>query len=477
MEKRRFLAFLVLLFLLVSLMARGEVSFAVLAQDSKNGNLEQVPLLNGLPESSRFAMLVVSFNRTFGGSENDYFYSVINTLDNGFLFVGGTDSYGSGDTDFWIVKANSSGRMQWAKSYGRAGKEEAHSVVQTSDGGFAILGTTSSFSSELEYDFWLVKIDSLGNLLWNRTYGGTGTDDGWSIIELASSELVLVGWTSSYGNGSGDSYLIKTDRDGNLLWNRTYGGPQLDVSSSIREAVGGGFILAGYTYSLGAGASDFWLIRTDAWGNQVWNRTLGGIGDDFCFSVARTTDGGYAALGSTSSFGAGVYDFWLAKLDQTGIVLWNRTYGGSGYDEGWTIIQASGGDLGCVGWTESYGSGKSDCWLIATDAQGNIKSEKVWGGTEYDYAYGGVLASNKVYVLAGQTTSFGIGGYDSLLLGLGKLGDVNRDGIINVLDLILVANALGTHPGDPKWNPGADLNQDGSINVLDLIVVATYLGA
>jgi len=472
---RRCLAFLAFFSLLLNLVIRSQVTLGPLAQDFESENLKQAPLTKSSPMFSRFAMLVVSFNRTFGGSGNDYTYSVIQTVDGGFLLAGGTDSFGSGGSDFWIIKTNSSGQMQWNKTYGGSGNEEAHSVVQTSDGGFAILGTTSSFGSGI-YDFWLVKINSSGNLLWSRTYGGTSVDDGWAIIELANGELALSGWTSSYGDGSGDFYLVKTDENGNPLWNRTYGGSQLDVLSCIREVSDGGFVLAGYTYSYGAGGSDFWLVKTDSNGNQLWNRTCGGMSEDYCFSVVQTNDGGFAALGSTSSFGAGVYDFWLVKLNEAGSVLWNKTYGGLGYDEGWAIMQTPEGDLGLVGWTESFGSGKSDCWLITTDAQGNVKSEKTWGGTDYDYAYSGVLMPTKSYVLVGQTASFGVGNYNSLLIVFSKLGDVNRDGIINVLDLILVANALGTHPSDPKWNPSADLNQDGNINVLDLIVVATYLG-
>jgi len=226
---------------------------------------------------------------------------------------------------------------------------------------------------------------------------------------------------------SGDFWLVRTDALGSMEWNRTYGGALLEAANSVVQTSDGGFVLAGSTYSFGSGGSDFWLVKTDDLGNMQWNRTYGGTGDDFGFSVAPTSDGGYAVAGGTSSFGAGVYDFWLVKTDSAGNSLWNKTYGGAGYDEAWVVLQKPNSEFALVGWTESYGSGNSDCWLIATDDQGNMLGSRTWGGTGNDYAYAAAFIGGG-YVLAGQTQSYGNGSNDFLLLEILEVSSIGAGG-------------------------------------------------
>lgn len=345
----------------------------------------------------------------------DCAYSAIQTPDGGFALAGYACSFGAGGADFWLVKTGYLGNMQWNKTYGGPGNDEAHSITQTPDGGYAILGTTDSFGAGGS-DFWLVKTDSSGNMLWNKTYGDASNDDGWSIKETVDGNLLLAGWTASFGMGSGDFWLVKTDQYGNELWNKTYGGAFFDFANCVQQTSDGGYVLAGSTYSFGAAGSDFWLVKTDDAGNEQWNKTYGGPSNDYGFSVVQTLDGKYAIVGSTSSFGAGVYDFWLVKTDQFGNMLWNKTYGEIGYDEAWAVIQT--GDHGFIlaGWTESFGAGKSDCWLIATDESGNPQWNVTWGGADYDYAYSALQCSDGSFILAGETQSFGAGSGDFLLL-------------------------------------------------------------
>ena len=206
---------------------------------------------------------------------------------------------------------------EWNKTYGGAKGDVAMSLVQTSDGGYALAGHTESFGAGWA-DFWLVKTDSSGNMLWNKTYGGTKDDGGMSLVRTSDGGYALTGYTESFGAGLADFWLVKTDSSGNMLWNKKYGGADLDVAESLVQTSDGGYALAGHTFSFGVGSSDFWLVKTDSSGNMLWNKTYGGANDDGADSLVQTTDGGYALAGRTFSFGVGSSDFWLVK---TGLPL------------------------------------------------------------------------------------------------------------------------------------------------------------
>ncbi len=205
----------------------------------------------------------------------------------------------------------------WNQTYGGTELDEAWSLVQTVDGGYALAGYTYSFGAG-SYDFWLVKTDASGNSEWNQTYGGTSSDQAYSLVQTVDGGYALLGWTWSYGAGSSDFWLVKTDADGNALWNRTYGGTYAEYAYPLIQTVDGGYALAGYTTSYGAGQNDFWLVKTDAGGNALWSQTYGGTSNDQAYSLVQTVDGGYALAGGTYSFGAGSYDFWLVKTDSNG---------------------------------------------------------------------------------------------------------------------------------------------------------------
>jgi|YelNatPaOPRAMG01_1025707.scaffolds.fasta_scaffold57398_1 hypothetical protein len=372
---------------------------------------------SGISEKSN--SFITLWNRTYGGVNDDCAYSITLDSDGGYVLAGYTYSFGAGSCDAWLIKTDYFGNMQWNKTYGGLGHDEAHCIVRTSDGGFAIAGTTNSFGLN-GLDAWLIRTDSIGNVLWNRTYGGSGDDEAWSITTTTDEGFAIAGWTTSFGVG-GDFWLIKTDAYGNAEWNKTYGGIFFEAANSLTQTNDGGFILAGSTYSYGAGDADFWLVKTDQLGNDQWDRTYGGPEADYGFSVVQTYDGGYAIAGSTSSFGAGVYDFWLVKTNNLGEPMWNKTYGGSGYDEAWLIMQIPNNGLALVGWTESFGSGNSDCWLIVTDFQGEVEWSQTWGGENNDYAYSAVLGIYRQFILCGQTQSFWTNDGDILLITIWKI--------------------------------------------------------
>jgi len=260
----------------------------------------------------------MEWNKTYGGTKNDIAFSVVETSGGGYASTGRTNSFGLGIADFWLVKVDSSGGHEWNKTYGGTGVDAARCVVQTSDGGYILTGETNSFGAG-DTDFWLVKVDSSGGHEWNKTYGGTLTESAFSVVEVGVGGYALAGRTRSLGEGRLDFWLVKVDSSGGHEWNKTYGGTGNDpahsmVETNIVETGDGGYTLAGFTQSFGAGGQDGWLIKTDGSGNMEWNKTYGGTGNDVLNSVAKTGDGGYALAGFTQSFGAGGQDFWLVKV-------------------------------------------------------------------------------------------------------------------------------------------------------------------
>jgi len=256
------------------------------------------------------------WNQTYEGSEYEHIHSFIQTKDGGYALTGslveGDLFYGT--TDCWFIKTDVNGNLEWNQTYGETSfYEEANSLVMTSDGGYVLAGTTGSIDGG-NGDFWLVKTDSSGNMEWNRAYGGAATEVANSLIQINEEGFVIVGSTTSFGSGYSDFWLVKTDQDGNIQLNRTYGGNKIDVAFSIVLASDGGFGISGYTYSFGAGESDFLLVKTDSNGIMEWNQTQGGAGYDFLTSMIETSDGNYVLAGYTGSLGAGAYDFWLVKI-------------------------------------------------------------------------------------------------------------------------------------------------------------------
>jgi len=251
-----------------------------------------------------------------------------------------------------------------------------------------------------------------------KTYGGIGDDAACAVILTSDMGFALTGYTSSSGAGQHDFWLIKTDNYGNVEWNKTFGGPYDDYAYSVAQTSDNGFALVGGTNAFGAGDFDVWLVKTDSSGNMKWSKNFGGTSTDWGYSIIETPDGGLAIAGWTASFGLGSGDFWLVKTDSSGNVQWSNTYGGIGYDEAWSVQQTIDGGFALAGWTESYGSGGSDCWMIKTDAFGSLQWDFVWGGTNYDYAYSVVPDASGGYKLAGETSSVGAGSYDALLISL-----------------------------------------------------------
>jgi len=320
---------------------------------------------------------MITWDRTYGGSKDDWVSSLIQTTDGGYAVAGYTKSFGAGEADFWLLKLDKKGNRIWDKTYGGSGYDYASSLVQTSDGGYAVAGSTESRGAGGR-DFWLLKLNSQGKLLWNRTYGGSKDDEARSLIQVNDGGYLLAGWTDSYGAGTYDFWLLKLNSQGKLLWDRTFGERGWDEARTIIQTSDGGYTVAGFTWAKGVeDDDDLWLLKLNSQGKLLWDRTFGGSKEDRASSLIQTSDGGYAVAGSTTSKGAGNYDFWLLKLDKQGNQIWDRTFGAGTLDWANSLVQTSDGGYVVAGSTESKGAGGRDFWLLKLNNQGKLKKIEI----------------------------------------------------------------------------------------------------
>jgi hypothetical protein len=359
----------------------------------------------------------LQWTRTIGGPESDGGNSLIQTSDGGYAIAGYTESFGAGKMDVYVIKLDANGNLQWTTTIGGKGWDVGTSLIQISDGGYAIAGFTSSFGAG-DYDVYVVKLDAHGNLQWTKTIGGKKEDVGTSLIQTSDGGYAIAGFTSSFGAGDYDVYVVKLDAHGNLQWTKTIGGKEDDKGHSLIQTFDGGYAIAGYTTSFGAGDRDVYIVKLDANGNLQWTKTIGGPGGDWGHSIIQTSDSGYAIAGATRSFGAGEGDVYVIKLDANGNLQWTRTIGGPGDEIGLSLIQTSDGGYAIAGYTTSFGAGDRDVYIVKLDANGNLQWTKTIGGPESEGGYSLIQTSDGGYVIAGETGAFSINELEAHVLYL-----------------------------------------------------------
>ena len=359
----------------------------------------------------------IAWSKTFGGADKDMGNSVHQTSDGGYIIAGETESFGAGYRDVYLVKTDENGNEEWSKTFGGADEDMGNSVQQTLDDGYIIVGLTRSPGAG-HADVYLIKTDENGNEEWNKTFGGQKTDFGYSLQQTSDGGYIITGITSSFGAGYADVYLVKTDENGNEEWSKTFGGKSADYGFSGQQTSDGGYILAGWTTSFGTGDVDIYLVKTDETGNEEWSKTFGGAGYDECQSVQQTLDGGYIIAGLTHSFGAGG-DVYLIKTDENGNEVWSKIFGGSAVDYCYQVKQIPEGGYIIIGTTYSFGAGGKDIYFMKTDSDGNVEWTRTFGGSDQDEGLSVQQVSDGGYIIAGLTVSFGAGDKDVWLIKAG----------------------------------------------------------
>lgn len=323
-------------------------------------------------------------------------YSVEPTADGGFVAAGETG--GGTLSDVWVFKLDRLGKVVWQRTYGGLAGDRAYNIRTTADGGYVVAGFTGYAGAAGTRDGWVLKLDASGDVVWRKVYGGAGDDDILSIDPTSDGGYVLAGAT--YLTGSSEkAWVLKLDATGNVIWQTTYGGAFNDAALSVRQTPDGGYIVAGYTWSFGAGGSDAWVLKLDAGGNVLWQKTYGGAGNEVAMSVVPSGGGGYVVAGQTNSFGAGDSDAWVLKLDATGTVVWQKTYGEAGYESAASIAATADGGYVVAGQRDQA------AWFFKIDDGGNIVWQHTYSGASPYAAYSVRPTSDAGHVIAVDFTT------------------------------------------------------------------------
>ncbi|KPK72889.1 hypothetical protein AMJ87_03335 [candidate division WOR_3 bacterium SM23_60] len=373
------------------------------------------------------------WSKCYGGAGDDWAYLGEQTADGGFIVAGRYYTVGSMG-DAYIIKTDADGDTLWTKTYGGYNEDRVFDVKQAFDGGYIAVG----YKREWHNQVWLLKLDENGDTAWTKTYGGESGDDATDFVcQTADSGFILSGGIRSYGAGNADVWLLKTDRNGDTLWTKTYGGSELDYGYDVFQKPDGGYVLIAGTESFGAGQGDAWLLNTDANGDTLWTKLYGHSGNEWAYTFRETPDNGYIIAGWTNSMGAGDYDFWLVKTDSLGTVEWERTHGGPNEDCCSSIDLTWDGEYILTGWTYSYGAGADDFWLVKCDASGNYVWSQTYGGSSTDFPYYVCTTADSGYFMCGGTGSFG-DEWDAWLLKTGPDLGVSEHKELDILANLLV---------------------------------------
>ncbi len=393
----------------------------------------------------------VAWNYRYGGTSDEGLLTVIKTSDGGYLTGGYSPSGVSGDksqpgrgqNDYWIVKTDQDGTKQWDKTFGGAGNDYLNRVVQTLDGGYLLAGSSfsgvggdKSQSSRGDRDYWIVKIDAWGKQQWDKTFGGSGADELKKVLLLPTGDYLLAGYSNSPASGEKsqssrggtDYWLVKINLAGKKIWDKRYGGNLNESLTGIVTAAGGGFLLGGSSASgkngdksqVSQGGSDYWVVRLDKNGNQLWDKAFGGNGQDEAYSLGNSNQNFFIAGQSNSGVSGdktqpsqGGTDYWLVKLSDTGEKIWDKTFGGSQNDElRASLPTLNGGYLlagrsfsGPSGTKTQTSRGKSDYWLVQVDDAGALQWDGRYGGTGTEELRAVTQATDGGLVLAGRSYS------------------------------------------------------------------------
>lgn len=383
-----------------------------------------------------FSSAQIVFEKAFGGPGSDEARDVEFTADGGYIMVGATTSFGAGNasnSDIYIVKVTSTGEHEWSKTFGTTGVEVGYSIQRTTDGGYIVAGSTTSYGGGLD-DVYLIKLDVNGTAEWTKTFGGGGVEVGREVKQTADGGYVIVGYSGT--SAAFDIFLIKTDNKGGTEWTKMIGGSGFDVGNSIKETVDG-YIIAGETSSIGSGDSDFYLVKTDISGNVKWQKAFGGMGLDEAKYVQLTSDG-YIIAGDTESYGEGMSDIFILKTDTSGTEMWRKLLGGENKDVSKMIQPTPDGGYIVSGISRSFGWINPDVWVVKLKASGETDWSKNYGGYGNEHCYAAKPTPDGGYIVTGSTNTSNK--EEAYLLKL------NASGEITGIDAAHVSQTFSVYP-------------------------------
>ncbi|MCO5251697.1 MAG: choice-of-anchor D domain-containing protein [Candidatus Kapabacteria bacterium] len=382
----------------------------------------------------------IEWQRTYGGSENDIAIKIQETSDGGFVLAGWTQSNdgdiseNNGEADVWVLKIRFDGNIEWQKTYGGSYFETANSIQETRDGGYIVAGSTNSNNTDItenkgETDAWVLKLNIEGNIEWQKTYGGSLSERVYSIRETNDGGFIVAGVTESIdgdvteNKGGTDAWVLKLNIEGNIEWQKTYGGSLNEMAYSIQETSDGGYIVAGETESkdgdilVNKGQSDLWVLKLSNDGEIEWQKTFGGSGIERTYSIQMSREGGFIVAAYTYSADGdvkenkGSSDIWVLKLSIDGSIEWQKTYGGRKSDMATVIQETIDGGFIVAGFTNSVdgnlteNKGGEDIWVLKLINDGSIEWQKTWGGSSSDRAASITETNDGRYIIAGSTHS------------------------------------------------------------------------
>ena len=348
----------------------------------------------------------VTFQKTYGGTQDDYFYSVQQTTDGGYIMVGSTNSFGAGDYDVYLVKTDLNGDTLWTRTYGGAMYDQGLWAQQTTDSGYIVIGSTQSFGAGQEL-VYLIKTKANGDSSWTKTYKLGGSGSGLCVQQTSDGGYILD--CIAYVGGEDLLFLIKTNSLGDTLWTKSYGMSVADFGGSIQQTTDSGYIVSG-TRIYG---NEAYLLKSDVSGNLIWKKSYPGGNGSHGFSVKQTADGGYIVIGSQNIIGPGIY---LVKTDSLGDTLWTKAYGGDSSESGFSIQLTSDSGYIIAGVTNSFGAGNNDTYLIKTNSTGDTLWTKTFGTADDERSNSVQQTIDGGYILAGGSYNFAVGNYDGYLI-------------------------------------------------------------
>ena len=392
--------------------------------------------------------IVVDFITTLGGSKNESAQAVVNTTDGGYAVLGHAQSMDGDVTnksnesyDYWVLKFDTTNQLQWQKTYGGSDDDRGSDLIQTSDGGYAVIGKSKSDDLDVSEnagfdDFWVSKLDSSGSISWEYTFGFAGSDTPYSIIQTNDNGYLLSGVldvSASNGQGDrnsigsrhagGDYWVIKLNANGVKQWSNYYGGSFTDTAYDAIQTEDDGYIIIGSSdsddvdISNPRGSYDFWVIKISDTGTLVWEKSFGGSEIDEAHAISKTADGNYLIVGDTRSSDLdisqnnGAADLWVMKITPDGTLLWEKTLGGSSFDVGRSISKTQDNGFLISGSSRSTNGnltsnkGQNDAWVVKINSSGNLEWQKTIGGSEVDFFYDVVELNDQTIVAVGDSNS------------------------------------------------------------------------